>query len=253
MNESCRQAFFSEEEIVLHRMETFHRQRVALIAAGQSPLGNRREAYLVVHLFPHCSFRNRKRFDGPTLAQHGANVPAFGDRGNSAVSRFNVDGLLKMDSNRDPDSYVQIFRDGRLEAVMSDITFRLVSRSAQHDQQPAEQPRYFRDTECEQAIFRLVPKYLTFCEDIGISRPVSLFSALIGCDGAQFHSDWPARFAEYVIDRSPAFLPDIELTPAKDEKAEQWLRSWCDLLAQSLGFEASRNYDRNGNRQERKR
>lgn len=252
MNEPVNHAFLSEEEILLHRMETFHRQRVERIASGQSPLGKRDDGFLVVHLLPHSLFKVRQRFDGSTLKQHGSKLSAFGDQGRYAVSRFNVDGLLNLDSEQAPESYSQVFRDGRLEAVMSAITFETNGRYAQPDQQPVRQPRYLRDTTCERAVFRLVPEYLTFCEGIGISEPVSLFSALIGCSGMRFYSEWGHRFGQYVIDRSPAFLPDFEVS-STDEKPEQWLRPWCDLLAQAMGFEKSPNYDENGNWRERRR
>lgn len=162
MNEPIYQAFLSEEEILFHRMESFHRQRVEMIAVGQSPLGKRDDGFLVVHLLPHGSFKARNRFDGAMLKQHGSKLYSFGDRGGYAVSRFNVDGLLKLDSEQAPESYSQVFRDGRLEAVMSAITFE--TGDAQPDQQPVKQPRYLRDSTCERAVFRLVPEYLTFAK-----------------------------------------------------------------------------------------
>ena len=252
VTERINQTFLSEEELLFHRMGTFHQQRVERIASGQSPLGKRDDGFLVVHLLPHSSFTSRQRFDGATLKQHGSKMSAFGDQGGYAVSRFNVDGLLNLDSGQAPESYSQVFRDGRLEAVMSAITFETNGRYAQPDQQPVKQPRYLRDSTCERAVFRLVPEYLTFCEGIGISEPVSLFSALIGCGGVRFYSEWGHRFEQYVIDRTPAYLPDMDVRQTGEEP-EQWLRPWCDALAQAMGFDKSPNYDENGNWRERRR
>ena len=239
MSDQLSHPFLSEEEILFHRMETFHRMRVEEIAAGRSPLGTRNDGILAVHLLPHACFNSRQRFDGAILKEHGARIYAFSDQGGYASRRFNVDGLLITDSHEHPQSYSQIFRDGRLEGVLADIVFE------SNGQQGVTQERYLRDTSCEQAVFQLVPRYLDFCKEIGISSPVSLFSAVIGCSGVRYLHPMRHRSEGFAIDRSPAFLPDIEVGLQAAEP-EKWLRPWCDTLAQTMGLEVSPNYDDSG-------
>jgi hypothetical protein len=245
------QTFLSEDEMLFHRMESFHRQRVELIATGHSPLGMREDGFLVIHLIPHSAFKYRERFDGSKLKQHGSKLPAFWDQGGYAYSRFNVDGLLNIDSEQAPESYSQIFRNGHLEAVMSAVTFEANRRFAQPDEQSVKQPRYFRDAACERAVFKLVPEYFSFCKGIGIPEPINLSSALVGCKGVRFYSSWGDRSGRS-IDRSPAYLPDINVE-FSDAEPEKWLQPWCDFLAQAMGLECSPNYEESGTWQERQR
>lgn len=251
MNKPINQSFLSEEEILFHRMEAFHRQRVEMIASGQSPLGERDDGFFVTHLLPNSSFKSRQRFDGSTLKQHGAKLSVFGADGNHSATRFNVDGFLKLDYERDPKSYSQIYRNGCLESVMSAINVGTHDDWAQPDQQKPKQTQYLKNTVCEQAVFKLAPEYLSFCKGIGLSEPIKLFSALVGCKGVWFYSNWGRHFGQS-IDRSPAYLPDIDVE-SSDAEPEDWLRPWCDFLAQAMGLESSPNYDENGNWRERRR
>ena len=62
------QPWLSEDEVLFHRMEVFHRQQVNAIASGQSPLGEREDGVLVVHFIPRSCVHTRTRFDGAKLA-----------------------------------------------------------------------------------------------------------------------------------------------------------------------------------------
>lgn len=252
MNAPANQMFLSEDEVLFHRMESFHRQRVEIIASGQSPLGKRDDGFLVVHLLPHRCFKSRDRFDGATLKVHGSKLSAFGDEGRYAASRFNVDGLLNIDSEKSAESYTQIFRNGHLESVMTAITFQTNGHFAPSNQEHPKRPRYLRDTTCERAVFKLVKEYLSFCQGVGFPALISMFSALVDCKDVVFHSQWGHRSGTGGIDRSPAFLPDIEIG-ASDGEQEKLMRPWCDTLTQAMGFDKSPNYDEEGNWRERRR
>src|SRR5437899_1662940 len=110
------QPWLSEDEMLFQRMETFHRQRVEVVASEDSPLAVRGGGILVLHLIPRSCVQGRTRFDGAKLKEHGGGVPPLGGRGGYA--RFNVDGLLNYDGHESIRAYSQLFRDGRLEAAM---------------------------------------------------------------------------------------------------------------------------------------
>jgi hypothetical protein len=241
------QPWLSEDEVLFHRMEVFHRQRVNAIASGQSPLGEREDGVLVVHFISRSCVHTRTRFDGAKLKEHGSKVSSFGERGAYPLPRFNVDGILNLDG----ESYSQIYRDGRMESAMSAIVFQPNGQFAEPDQKSSNQPRYLRDTICEQAVFKLTKNYLSFCTDIGLHPPITMYSALVGCKGVLFHSDWGHRYSRGGIDRMPAFLPDIEFA-ALDADPVKLLRSWCDTLSQACGLEKSPNFDESGNWRERR-
>src|SRR5262245_44257423 len=94
------QAWLSEDEFLFDRMESFHRQRTELIASGKSLLGKRDDGFLVVHLIPRSCVQARTQLDPTKLKEHGGKLLAFGDDGRYATSRFNVDGLLQLDSSQ---------------------------------------------------------------------------------------------------------------------------------------------------------
>lgn len=235
--------WLSEDEVLFHRIEAFHRQRVEAIASGRSPIGKRDEGILVVHLIPTACAKGRTRFDGETLKRHGAGISPPGDRG--SYSRFNVDGLLNYSGHEEVFAYSQLFRDGRLEAVMPDVAY-LMDRQQNG-------ARCLRGSICEKAVFETVAGYLQFCRAIELSPPIQMFSALIGCAGVRICTDWSFRdLSTHGIDRSPAFLPEIEITAINAEPT-RLLRPWCDTLWQACGMERSFNFDQQGTWRERRR
>jgi hypothetical protein len=235
------QAWLSEEEILFQRMESFHQLRVEAISAGQSPLGKRDDGYLVVHMIPRSCVQKRNRFEGANLKEHASKLSAFSDESYPVTASFNIDGLIYLYREQQPRSYSQLFRDGRLEAVMSDITFPVNSRGISPER---ESPRYLHDPRCEQAVFKLVKEYLLVCQGIGIHPSITIFSALVGCKGVRFYSRWGHNSLPG-IDRSPAYLPEI-VVDELDADPVKLMRPWCDILAQSMGLEKSANFDEAG-------
>lgn len=244
--------FLTEEEVLFHRMQTFHQQRVEAVAKGKSPVGTTKDGVLVVHLIPQSSVASRIQLDGAKLIQAGNSLSAFGDDGRYSASRFNVDGLLLLDSEREPQSWSQIFRCGAIEAGSSAITFTTseqYNRSTQNA--PTPTLRYLRDEACEKAVFQLVGSYCQLCKSLQIEPPVTIFSSLVGCEGVRFYSHRGFNMSMRSVDRTPAFLPDIKIDHL-DVDPMSHLRPWCDALFQSIGFEKSTNFDENGKWHERR-
>lgn len=222
-------SWLSEEEIVYSRMQAFHRDQVAKLESGGTRLGKREDGYLIIHLIPHSAVRSRVSFEGAKLLECAVKLRLLG-----AAALFNVDGLVKFDRTDTPESYVQIYRDGRLEAASTAITYTLDA--------PTDKTQYLRDSYCEKCVFDIVREYFNFCTAIGLEAPVTLFSALVACQGTRYDS---RRRYENAIDRSPAILPEIEFTSFPSD-VESALRPWCDLLFQAMGFESSPNFDGSG-------
>ncbi len=227
--------WLSEDEVLFHRMETFHRQRVEAVAGEDSPLTVRGGGILVLHLIPRSCALGRTRFDGGKLKEHGSSVPPLGGRGGYA--RFNVDGLLNYDGHESVRAYSQLFRDGRLEAAMPEVAFPV-------DRQQKNSVHCLRDSICEEAVFSTVAGYLRFCKAIGLDVPIQMFSALIGCKGVRICTDMGFRgVSEHGIDRSPAFFAEVEIG-SLDAEPVKLLRPWCDTLWQACGMERSFSFDK---------
>ena len=127
---------------------------------------------------------------------------------------------------------------------MSEIAFPMKQDASVH---------VFRDNICENAVFELLGHYLKFCAGIGIAAPIRLNAAIIGCKGVYFCTHWGAMdLSTHAIDRSPAFLPPVEITDLGADVIPA-LRTWCDTLAQAAGLERSLSFDGEGTWQERRR
>lgn len=226
------------EEVIFQRMKDFHVQRVSAVENADVPLQQREGGILVLHLIPESSVFSRSLFDGSTLKEQGTRIRPLGDRGGN--TRFNVDGFLSFSGYQEVRAYSQLFRDGRLESVMSDVGYPV-------NPQAEKSPYAIRCGLTERSAFEVVHDYLRFCKTIEFVPPVWLFSALVECEGFRMMTDRRFRdLSEKAVDRSPAILPVLKITDF-DTAPQQILHPWCDFLWQASGLERSFNYDDEGN------
>lgn len=225
------------EEIIFQSMRDFHIQRVTAVENAGVPLQLRDGGMLVLHLIPESCVSSRSSFDGSALKEHGSRIRPLGDRG--GYTRFNVDGFLKYSGHQEVRAYSQLFRDGRLENVMSDVGYP-VHRQAETS------PYAIRHGLIERAVCESVSDFRQFCRAVGIEPPVWLFSALVECKGYRMATGRFGDLSEHAVDRSPAYLPEL-LIDDFETPLEQRLRLWCDTFWQASGLERSFNYDQDGN------
>lgn len=225
--------WLSIEELVRHRMESFHRERVQLIADGAAPFPLVPGGKLVVHLIPEDAVRTSKRYTASDLKARGGTFLPFGEQ--SGLPRFNADGFATFSGTNQVEAYTQLFRDGCLEAVTTEITY------TQGDS------LFLRLGWLERVLIDLVKQHLGFCSGIGINPPAWIFTTLIGCQGAR-SSAWQG-YGDVSISRSLVFLPSLVIESLESDPITQ-LRPLFDCLANVTGFERSPNYDEQGNRRE---
>lgn len=224
--------WFTAEELLLHRMETFHRERVHAVAGGEAPFALKKGPMLVVHLIPSESVRSRRRFSATDLASKGTAILPLGEQ--SGNRRFNADGYATCESDGagKVGAYSQLFRDGRLEAVWADAVYE------------QQESKLLRDHQCERAILDLVGQYLGFSSDIGIDPPYWLFTALVGCVGVR--ASTTRGIGSHAIDRPLVFLPEFQVEASDGDSISQ-LRPLFDCVANSVGLSRSQNFDEKGN------
>lgn len=237
-------AWLSEDEVVSHRLQTFHRERVEAIIAGQTPAKIQKGGLLVVHLVPLECAKTPFRLDTDQLNAVIGTMPVLSS--SFTRTRFNVDGVVAHVGEQGARGYSQLYRDGRLESVMSAITY------SKHQNDP-NGLRCLRDWEIEPAMFTVVGKYLKVCKLVGRSAPIRLLSTIAGCEDVHICTDFSfGDLSETGIDRKIAFLPDVEIESLEDEP-QKALRAWCDSLWQACGIERSFNFDAEGNWRSRRR
>lgn len=232
--------WLSEEELVFHRMLTFHRERIAEVSANTQMNSHVGKGILIVHLIPKQSIVARTQVATKQLKEYGSRVRPLGEQGGS--SRFNVDGLMNYSGRDELRAYSQIFRDGRIEAVMLD---------AAYSRRNETNAFVLRDRVCEKGVIELVRSYFAFITALQIEPPIWMFSALLDCKGVRIVTDRDfGDVSDHSIDRSPAFMPAIEII-SLETKVDSLLQPWCDSLWQSSGLERSYSFDEHGNWHER--
>jgi hypothetical protein len=226
-------AWFTTNELALHRMESFHRGRVHAIESGDAPFHLKKGAKLVFHLIPPEAVRSGRRFTASDLKAHCKELRPLGEQ--SGRYRFNEDGYASYDREGEVGAFSQLHRDGRLEAVMT---------KAMYEQDGV---RILRNGLCERAIFEVVGDYLRFCKGIGMDAPVWSFVALAGCKGVRGKT-WDG-IGDVEIQRPLIFLPEFEIE-SLDIDPVTHLRPLFNCLANAVGLEQSIYYDEQGNRRE---
>lgn len=230
-------SFVSDEHAAFERLTHFHHARLDVIETA-SPASDDAPSVLVVHLLPQLSF-GRAQFTGSVLREHGTPIGAAWCESSAQYSRFNADGWFMPEGREKPRSYSQLFRDGRLEAVLHGTCYTQYQTKVVHA------------AKCEAAIFRIVPPYLDLCEAIGLQCPIWLFSSLVGFDGARFktNAEWN-EVGSYGIESATVRLPELVIGSFGADNSEL-LRRWCDGLWQAGGNERSPNYEKDGTRRQR--
>lgn len=233
----------TETERLLHRLRTFHRERVQAIHKQESHVKLKDPACLIVHLLPEGLVHAPKEFSAGQLKQASQSIRPLGDRNGHSYSerRFNADGFLLYDGREDVWSYSQLYRTGVYEGVMADAVFDHQGRA-----------KILRENWCEETLLAALGDYLPFTKALGLEPPFWMFAALVGCDGARVCLDrsW-FDLSKHAIDRQVVWLPETRID-AFDTDPVKHLRPMIDVLWNAAGLERSFSYDEEGNRKPRR-
>ncbi len=225
------------EDQIVASLHSFHFERVHSVAQGTSLIGQPDNGSLVVHLLPHESVERRLRLTGSDLKKHGALFQSS-DFGGGQY-RFNCDGYVAFSGSKAIRAYTQLYRDGRVEAVMADVVYK------------QDRALILREAICERALLNLASSYLEFYAGAVPNSAVWLFASLVGCQGARVLLPWHG-LGEHSIERQVVPLPSDKLLTDESNTAKA-LRPLCDALWQACGHEQSLNFDDNGCWQPRRR
>ncbi len=219
------------------RIQRFRQDRLGKIVADETPVVLSSPRRLVLHLIPIPSFLNNERLE---IADRSAPTAAFRPIESSGWDqRYNLDGLVSFEGGyskgQSHASYCQLFFTGTVEAVWSEFTGREGDST------------YIASVAYEQEIIRAVESYLEGFRRFGLTPPVVVSLAVVGCKGAVMYVDQIRRSARMTsLDRDPAILPDTVIDNLNTDAA-QIMRPIFDALWNACGFARSFNYDKDGN------
>ncbi|HHT9153904.1 MAG TPA: helix-turn-helix domain-containing protein, partial [Candidatus Hypogeohydataceae bacterium YC40] len=238
---------FNLSEMLTERIRRFREDRISKIFSNETPVPFDYAAKIVLHLIPLISFNPAQRYDIDKIASDPLKglLPIYSS---SHMSRYNLDGFLTYSSAVTPSdtqrtcSYVQLFRNGIIEAVEGDLL------DPSYKGNKLEIP-----IEYEKELIESFDMYLNVLKLLEVEPPVLIFLALLGVKG--YIMTVPQQHTgHYVSRRDPRATPidrDVLLLPEVmieryDLPAESILKPCFDSVANACGLPGSLNYDKAG-------
>jgi Schlafen, AlbA_2 len=200
--DEIRAAFLLSERIE-ERVRQFRLDRVAKIAANETPVQLREGPKVVLHIVPLSALVSRFSIDlsSVLLPSNEVDLRPIGRDVLSCESRFNLDGLVLWYGSRldgPAYAYTQVFRNGAIETADTSLTagtpYRLLGD-------------YF-----ERAVMEGLVRYVPSLRHLGVSAPLAVMLSLIGVKGYQIG---PHELAQMHglgrFDREPILVPEVLL------------------------------------------
>ena len=220
------------------RIRRFRLDRLAQIAADETPVPLTQKHRLILHIIPLASFLNQERLD---LTDWQAVLECFQPMyGGGSTWRYNPDGLLSI--GRDGDGtfpgYCQVYFNGTIESVTTEII-------SDHNAPPGSIGG-LASTAVEQRLLDRVAAYLKGMQQhFGITPPVSICAALQGCKGAFLWTEARLGGQGHYADRDLLVLPDI-LIDNFDCDIDVAVRPILDAIWNAFGYAQCMHYDDKG-------
>jgi hypothetical protein len=228
-------------ETMSDKLRNFRLDRINKLISGSGPVQLSSPHMIVFHLLPIVSVRSDFRLGISDFHKiEGHNMPRpMRVQGYSPT--HNIDGFLVASSWRDAalDSYVQVYRNGFIEAVESDLLKFSTS--------PKETKIVVSDW--EELVLRVYPLYIGALQSLGITPPYVASISLLGVRGHKIQTDGRCFSLKNAADRDNLLSDEIIIEDPNAE-AEKVLKPIFDQIWNGFGWARSMNYDEKGNRRE---
>jgi len=232
--DQLRTAFLLSETLE-ERVRNFRRERLGSIIAGEMPISMSNQPKIVLHLVPLDAFDSASRYDLSQIDPNKSNM-LWPLNSSSLNRRFNFDGILNFyGQGGTTDTYVQLFRNGIVEAVNDELLT--------YDQNGK---KLLRLTHCETELIKALPNYVHLQRTLGIASPIVVMVSLLGVKGYSVPVN-PNRFLiqNRLVDRDVLIVPEIVIEDVHFDP-EILLRPVFDALWNASGQPCCPNYDENG-------
>lgn len=221
---------------MIHRIKKFRENRVAAIHAGDTPIEMTTDTgKLIISMVPLSAFGLPESVDLELAFKNPAQFRPMGAM--NYIPRLNFDGLLVSQNDKPNPRYVQVFRNGTVEAVNCGIVKQLDGK------------RIVPSVALEEMIISSVPSYMAGLNALSISTPIIVMISLIGIHDAIFGVKSSIYSGDEVqsFDRSNYLLPEIEIESFREPREYQpLLRPALDSLWNGAGYVKSQNFDSDG-------
>lgn len=236
-------ASFLASESLTQRISAFRSDRIGKILAGETPVPMEPGPKFVLHLLPIRAFAEQTPLDLRSAQQNGNNLVPMGQLKTWGPFCFNFNGIFSSGGTESQKnhSYLQLFRNGALEAVDGRISTN----------------RSVFGIDCEQQLLkRRGPSYMQFQKQLGFGPPVFIAISMLCVRGftiIPYEPNGPLGFpGRLSLAQSSPIDQDALLAPealVEEEGADlgKLLQTALDTLWQASGWPGSQGYDESGN------
>jgi hypothetical protein len=224
-----KQAFLLSETIT-ERARNFRIERLGRIVSQETPIQLENNPKLILHMIPFRAFDLASRFGMESVDKDQTNFTPISTH--TVISRkYNFDGFLRYShqvSSSVAYSYVQMFRNGIIEAVDADV----LSGSSGAGMIGGEN--------CESAVLCAIPRFLTVQKKLGVELPIAIMITLQGVAGLTIGSS-ASRFGfrqEGPIDRNDLLVPEV-LIENYEAKIDEAMKPAFDAIWSASGWPGS--------------
>ncbi len=223
----------SGKAMKLHK--DFRDERLAKIIAGEMPAKlDEKAPKIVLHIIPFGAFEPGARFNIDPLMnadKRGLIEPLRLASGGFPPSQYNFDGLLIAEQ----DTYVQVFRNGSIEAVDTSIL------------NAAREKRFTRGFMYETNLLRAIRRYLDALEGLDVEPPLFVMVSFLGVKGYRilFNPDVFEDIYDHRIDRSNLIMLEVVIDSYDCNLAEV-MKPIFDTTANAAKWPGSMMYDEAG-------
>jgi hypothetical protein len=227
-------ASFALSETTAERIRNFRIERLSKIVAGETPVPLDNTPKIVLHIIPFSAFDPTARFDVSSLASDISRLAPITP--SSFSYRHNFDGFLtysQFSASASTHSYLQIFRNGIIEAVdafFTDNSNRTISSVAY-----------------EKGLRDALPRFLSIQKQLGVEPSLLIMLSLLGVSSYTMAVDH-SRFRRsdiHPIDRDALLVPEVVVESFECDSTEV-MRPIFDAIWNAAGWPQSMNYNAQG-------
>ena len=226
---------FLLSETAAERIRNFRAERISNVIAGETPvLLDENAPKIVLHIVPFGAFEPGARFNIDPLMnadKRGLIEPLRLASGGFPPSQYNFDGLLTAEQ----DTYVQVFRNGSIEAVDTSIL------------NAAREKRFTRGFMYEPNLLRAIRRYLDALEGLDVEPPLFVMVSFLRVKDYRilFNHSVFEDFDDHRIDRPNLIVPEVVID-SYDCNLTEVIKPIFDTIANAAKWPRSMMYDESG-------
>ena len=240
-------AAFETSTTLTARIETFRIERLAKIAAGETPLPMGQARRCVVHLYPISAADSIAGKDVTVRASVLPDIQCFYN--SPTHRRFNFDGLIAFPAlgSGEAFAYVQIFRNGIIEGVFNCALADLCRMGLDAEERKEKEGKVLSAGHLEGHARIGIGHFLKLLRQLELDPPIVVLMSLTGVKGMELSVDSPfSDFREATpFDRDVLALPE-SIIDSYEIPLDKIVRPIFDIAWQACGSPRSKNYNAQG-------